>query len=81
MTFTVPEELFCVSNGRLLNVTANQKNKTKTYTWAVNNPINNYNISVQLGHYVSIQDTINRNGGVETLNYYVLDYHEEVAKT
>ena len=79
MTFTVPEELFCVSNGRLLNVTANQKNKTKTYTWTVNNPINNYNISVQLGHYVSIQDTINRNGGVETLNYYVLDYHEEVA--
>ena len=79
MTFTVPEELFCVSNGRLLDVTANQKNKTKTYTWTVNNPINNYNISVQLGHYVSIQDTINRNGGVETLNYYVLDYHEEVA--
>ena len=79
MTFTVPEELFCVSNGRLLDVTANQKNKTKTYTWNVNNPINNYNISVQLGHYVSIQDTINRNGGVETLNYYVLDYHEEVA--
>ena len=79
MTFTVPEELFCVSNGRLLDVTANQKNKTKTYTWTVNNPINNYNISVQLGHYVSIQDTMNRNGGVETLNYYVLDYHEEVA--
>ena len=79
MTFTVPEELFCVSNGRLLDVTANKKNKTKTYTWTVNNPINNYNISVQLGHYVSIQDTINRNGGVETLNYYVLDYHEEVA--
>ena len=79
MTFTVPEELFCVSNGRLLDMTENQKNKTKTYTWTVNNPINNYNISVQLGHYVSIQDTINRNGGVETLNYYVLDYHEEVA--
>ena len=79
MTFTVPEELFCVSNGRLLDVMANEKNKTKTYTWSVNNPINNYNISVQLGHYVSIQDTIIRNDGVETLNYYVLDYHEEVA--
>ena len=79
MTFTVPEELFCVSNGRLLDVTANQKNKTKTYTWSVNNPINNYNISVQLGHYVSIQDTIIRNDGVEKLNYFVLDYHEEVA--
>ena len=79
MTFTVPEELFCVSNGRLLDVIANEKNKTKTYTWSVNNPINNYNISVQLGHYVSIQDTIKRNGGLDTLNYYVLDYHEKVA--
>ena len=79
MTFTVPEELFCVSNGRLLDVIADENNKTKTFTWSVNNPINNYNISVQLGHYVSIQDTINRNDGVETLHYYVLDYHEQVA--
>ena len=30
MTFKVPEELFCVSNGKLLDVMANQKNKTKS---------------------------------------------------
>ena len=80
MTFTIPEELFCVSNGRLLDVVADNKNKKKSYTWTVNNPINNYNISVQLGHYVLVQDTIYRNGKVDTLNHYVLDYHEEVAK-
>ncbi len=80
MTFTVPEELFCVSNGRLLDISSDIKNKKKSYTWSVNNPINNYNISVQLGHYVSVQDTINRNGGTDTLNHYVLDYHEEVAR-
>ena len=80
MTFTVPEELFCVSNGRLLDISSDIKNKKKSYTWSVNNPINNYNISVQLGHYVSVQDTINRNGVTETLNHYVLDYHEEVAR-
>ena len=80
MTFTVPEELFCVSNGRLLNISADVKNKKKTYIWSVNNPINNYNISVQIGHYVSVQDTINRNGRIDTLNHYVLDYHEEVAR-
>ena len=80
MTFTVPEELFCVSNGRLLDISSDIKNKKKSYTWSVNNPINNYNISVQLGHYVSVQDTINRNGLTDTLNHYVLDYHEEVAR-
>jgi len=80
MTFTVPEELFCVSNGRLLDILSNIKEKKKSYTWSVNNPINNYNISVQLGHYVSVQDTINRNGQTDTLNHYVLDYHEEVAR-
>ena len=80
MTFTVPEELFCVSNGRLLDISSDIKNKKKSYTWSVNNPINNYNISVQLGHYVSVKDTINRNGGTDTLNHYVLDYHEEVAR-
>ena len=80
MIFTVPEELFCVSNGRLLEISADVNNEKKTYTWSVNNPINNYNISVQLGHYVVIQDTLNRNGKIETLNHYVLDYHEEVAR-
>ena len=80
MTFTVPEELFCVSNGRLLDISSDINNKKKSYTWSVNNPINNYNISVQLGHYVSVKDTINRNGGTDTLNHYVLDYHEEVAR-
>jgi len=80
MTFTVPEELFCVSNGRLLDISSDIKEKKKSYTWSVNNPINNYNISVQLGHYVSVKDTINRNGGTDTLNHYVLDYHEEVAR-
>ena len=80
MTFTVPEKLFCVSNGRLLDISSDINNNKQSYTWSVNNPINNYNISVQLGHYVSVKDTINRNGGTDTLNHYVLDYHEEVAR-
>ncbi len=79
MTFTVPEELFCVSNGRLENVSDGPKGY-KTYTWAVLNPINNYNVSLQLGSYVLVQDTLQRNGTVETMNHYVLDYHAAVAQ-
>ena len=80
MTFTVPAELFCVSNGRLSDISADLENGKKAYTWSVKNPINNYNISVQLGHYIVVQDTLHRNGKIETLNHYVLDYHEEVAR-
>ena len=80
MIFTVPSDLFCVSNGRLLEVLNSSDKNKKTFTWAVNNPINNYNISVQIGNYVSIQDTIIRGTKIDTLTYYVLDYHEEVGR-
>jgi len=79
MTFTVPKALFCVSNGRLEAVSDGLEG-FKTYTWAVLNPINNYDVSVQLGNYVLVQDTLQRNGTVETMNHYVLDYHAAVAR-
>ena len=80
MTFTVPKELYCVSNGRLLEVLDSPDETKRIFTWTVNNPINNYNISVQLGHYITIKDTIIRDNGIDTLTYYVLDYHEEIGK-
>jgi len=80
MTFTVPKELYCVSNGRLLEVLDSPDETKRIFTWTVNNPINNYNISVQLGHYIAIKDTIIRESGIDTLTYYVLDYHEEIGK-
>ena len=81
MSFTVSKELMCVSNGRLIDASDND-NGTRTYIWQVVNPINNYNISVQLGNYVSLVDTVHRsNGKIETMNHYVLDYHKEVAST
>ena len=80
MTFTVPKELYCVSNGRLLEVLDSPDGTKRIFTWTVNNPINNYNISVQLGHYITIKDTIVRDSDIDTLTYYVLDYHEEIGK-
>ena len=80
MTFTVPEKLFCVSNGRLKTIETSDVPGKKNYVWEVLNPINNYNISVQLGYYVNIKDTLRRKGRIETLDYYVLDYHKEVAE-
>ena len=45
MTFTVPSELYCVSNGRLIDISSYDDETKRSFTWSVNNPINNYNIS------------------------------------
>ena len=55
MAYTVPSNLVAVGNGKLKSV-ENIGDKT-IYEWFVSNPINNYNISVQIGNYVTVQDT------------------------
>ena len=76
---TASEDLVCVSNGRLRSV-SNNDNKTKTWNWAVRNPINNYNIIPYIGKYVCFTDTFNGEDGQLDLSYWVLDYNLEKAK-
>ena len=45
----------------------------------MSNPINNYNISVQIGNYVAVQDTFIKNNQTHMLNHYVLDYNKELG--
>jgi aminopeptidase N len=77
MAYTVPSNMVAVGNGNLRSVT-NNGDKT-TYEWFVNNPINNYNISVQIGNYVTVQDTLIKESSIHEMNHYVLDYNEELA--
>jgi len=78
MSLTVDSSLVCVMNGALRNV---QSNKDKnTWNWFVSNPINNYNVTFNIGHYVEIQDTVHSLGVVRPLSYWVIDYNEAVAK-
>ncbi len=77
MAYTVPSNLVAVGNGKLRNVTSHG-NKT-TYEWFVSNPINNYNISVQIGNYVAVQDTFLKDNETHFMNHYVLDYNKELA--
>ena len=77
MAYTVPSNMVAVGNGNLRSI---EKNGDKTtYEWFVNNPINNYNISVQIGNYVAVQDTFVKDSTVHEMNHYVLDYNEELA--
>ena len=77
MAYTVPSNLFAVGNGKLRSIKENA-DKT-TYEWFVSNPINNYNISVQIGNYVAVQDTFMKDNITHSMNHYVLDYNKELA--
>lgn len=80
MRITVPEALTAVSNGRLLATTRDEANKTRTFHWRVVNPINNYGVNVNIGHYVSMDGEYAGEGGKLDLQYWMLDYQQEKAK-
>jgi aminopeptidase N len=77
----VPTGLMNVSNGRLVG----EKDLGDGYTrwsWKVTNPINNYNIVVNIGNYVHFSDTYTSEGHKDLdLDYYVLPYNLEKAKS
>ena len=75
----VPKDLVGVGNGRLVKQ-ENIGNKT-AYTWRVTNPINNYNIIPYIGKYVNFKDTYNGEKGKLDLDYYVIDYNLDKAKS
>ena len=77
MSFTVPSNMVAVGNGNLINTYSN--NDKTTYEWFVSNPINNYNISVQIGNYVAVQDTFIKDDSIHLMNHYVLDYNADLA--
>ncbi len=79
LTIVVPDTLVAVANGRLQTKT-NNNDGTVTYTWAVVNPINNYDIIPYIGKYVNISDSYDGEKGKLDVNYWVLDYNVARAK-
>jgi hypothetical protein len=52
---TTPANLKCISNGSLLFDRRND-NGTRTARWFVHYPINNYNVTLNIGNYKHIHD-------------------------
>ena len=73
---TVPEDFFALSNGRLVEVKHQAKEKTKTYHWKQESPHVSYLITLAAGEYVEIKDQFN---GLPVL-YYVPPGREEDAR-
>jgi aminopeptidase N len=79
VAITVPDSLMDVSNGRLRSTTPNMDGTT-TYEWFVVNPINNYDVAVNAGHYAHFSDTYLGERGTLTLDFWPLDHHADTAK-
>lgn len=79
VSVAVPKGLRFVGNG-------NERGKTEEgdkirYDWFVSYPINNYDISLNIGDYVHFSDTYTyKNGNVMDLDYYVLPNNLAKAK-
>lgn len=72
----VPNGLMNVSNGRLLG-SEDLKNGFTRWDWEVKNPINTYNITINIADYAHIHENYK---GLD-LDYYVLRENEAIAKT
>ena len=92
VAITVPADLNAVSNGRLVGKEDIGENKTK-YIWKTFYPIDNYNVTVNVGDYVHYKEYYegiperNESGIFQSqegrpldIDYYVLSYNVEKAK-
>ncbi|HEV7348350.1 M1 family metallopeptidase [Telluribacter sp.] len=77
ISITTPKDLIDVSNGRLRRTVENSDG-TRTFHWYVDNPINNYGVNMNIGNYVSWNETYQGEKGKLDLSYYVLP--QDLAK-
>ncbi len=75
LSVTIPSRLVDVSNGRLVG-TKDLGDGTTRWDWHVSYPINNYCVSLNIGHYVHFSDRL----GDLTLDFYVLPENVEKAR-
>ena len=79
VSVAVPKGLVFVGNGNLRNKQI--EDDFVRYEWATSYPINNYNVTLNIGDYAHIGDEYtNPDGEVLKLDYYVLNGNVEKAK-
>ncbi len=76
---TIPDDYTEISNGRLRKTTPMPRHRMR-YAWEVSYPINNYNITFNIGKYVHFRDLYITNDTL-TIDYYVMPYHRALADT
>jgi aminopeptidase N len=79
ISISVPQGLKDVSNGRLRGTKKLAGGYTR-YDWAVSNPINNYDVALNVANYAHFSDMYQGESGPLTLDYWVLPENLEKAK-
>lgn len=74
----VPSNLMAVSNGNLVHTKT--KNKRSIFHWKVSYPINNYNITLNVGKYAHFAKAYISETDTMSLDYYVLPENLNKAK-
>ncbi|GAB3561136.1 M1 family metallopeptidase [Spirosoma luteolum] len=80
ISVTVPDDLMDVSNGRLRRTTTNADH-TRTFDWYVRNPINNYGVNLNIGHFEHWSEVYAGEKGPLSVDYYALPTHGDSART
>ena len=81
LSVTVPSDLQDVSNGRLRSKD-NLGNGWIKYNWFISSPINNYNVTFNIGKFAHFSDTYTSKDGQKlSLDYYVMPENLDKAKT
>jgi aminopeptidase N len=80
IAITVPDSLVDVSNGRLRR-TSHHDDGTTTYEWFVENPINNYDVAINIGVYAHDSTIYAGAQGPLTMDFWPLRIHEQAART
>jgi len=76
-----PVHLYCVSNGNIRK-RRDLDDGFARHEWFVNYPINNYDVTINIGKYSIITDKYkSKDGDSLALNYYVLKYNHDKAVT
>lgn len=80
ISVTVPQGLMNISNGRL-RMKAELSNGWTRWDWFISYPINNYNVTLNIGKYAHFNDIYTNDEGTPlTLDYYVMPYNLDKAK-
>ena len=81
---SIPNDLQVICNGNLINIQSYWNNisqkKMLKYSWFVSYPINNYNVTLNIGDYSHFSDFYVSQDDSLLLDYYVLSYNLEKAK-
>lgn len=80
ISLTVDKAQMAVANGSLRSV--EELGEKTRYNWFVGYPIDNYNVTVNIGRYTAFDDQyFAADGDTLQLDYYVMDYNLNTART